>query len=351
MTKQDDMVTSPATSDPGAPSLATEMAGTPADLSGFGRELFGAPPGPAHGYNEVTAASALDVIDNDDMMEHSYLDRLKTLLTKSKAAAGLDLIEADALLHAVLCLPSPPSPEAWLPLVLGDPEDATILLSEDELGEAIELLLRRYDELADGISGGTFLAEPLVEALALFEDEAAEEVAPDAEEPRNPFTMHVSPVEKPDAHQLPESPFGDAQGRQLSEEKWKTLEPDVDALYAESKKDGETWARSFISAFNIWIDLQTFMRGLDSDDMDAFVPLLMLVQNTLPVNEDSPDHGRQLTPAEHDLALTLLPESVSRIYQLMRKPAKRANRVSRNDPCPCGSGKKYKKCCLNRVEE
>jgi uncharacterized protein YecA (UPF0149 family) len=24
-----------------------------------------------------------------------------------------------------------------------------------------------------------------------------------------------------------------------------------------------------------------------------------------------------------------------------------APKVGRNDPCPCGSGKKYKKCCLN----
>jgi len=23
-------------------------------------------------------------------------------------------------------------------------------------------------------------------------------------------------------------------------------------------------------------------------------------------------------------------------------------KVGRNDPCPCGSGKKYKKCCLNK---
>lgn len=23
-----------------------------------------------------------------------------------------------------------------------------------------------------------------------------------------------------------------------------------------------------------------------------------------------------------------------------------ANKVGRNDPCPCGSGKKYKQCCL-----
>ena len=26
----------------------------------------------------------------------------------------------------------------------------------------------------------------------------------------------------------------------------------------------------------------------------------------------------------------------------------REERVGRNDPCPCGSGKKYKKCCLKR---
>ena len=25
-------------------------------------------------------------------------------------------------------------------------------------------------------------------------------------------------------------------------------------------------------------------------------------------------------------------------------------RVGRNDPCPCGSGKKYKKCCMRRQE-
>ena len=23
-------------------------------------------------------------------------------------------------------------------------------------------------------------------------------------------------------------------------------------------------------------------------------------------------------------------------------------KIGRNDPCPCGSGKKYKKCCIDR---
>ena len=29
-------------------------------------------------------------------------------------------------------------------------------------------------------------------------------------------------------------------------------------------------------------------------------------------------------------------------------PIERKNKIGRNDPCPCGSGKKYKKCCLNK---
>ena len=27
------------------------------------------------------------------------------------------------------------------------------------------------------------------------------------------------------------------------------------------------------------------------------------------------------------------------------QPVKKGAKVGRNDPCPCGSGKKYKKCC------
>ena len=28
-----------------------------------------------------------------------------------------------------------------------------------------------------------------------------------------------------------------------------------------------------------------------------------------------------------------------------RKPVRAAKKVGRNEPCPCGSGKKYKNCC------
>jgi len=32
-----------------------------------------------------------------------------------------------------------------------------------------------------------------------------------------------------------------------------------------------------------------------------------------------------------------------------KEPVRRAEpKIGRNDPCPCGSGKKYKKCCMPR---
>lgn len=33
----------------------------------------------------------------------------------------------------------------------------------------------------------------------------------------------------------------------------------------------------------------------------------------------------------------------------VKKPRRAVNKIGRNDPCPCGSGKKYKNCCLNKI--
>ena len=33
-----------------------------------------------------------------------------------------------------------------------------------------------------------------------------------------------------------------------------------------------------------------------------------------------------------------------------RKTIIKAKKIGRNDPCPCGSGKKYKKCCYPKYE-
>jgi SWIM/SEC-C metal-binding protein len=44
-------------------------------------------------------------------------------------------------------------------------------------------------------------------------------------------------------------------------------------------------------------------------------------------------------------------EDISDIKRILRPPApvKAPPRIGRNDYCPCGSGKKYKKCCEGRA--
>ena len=40
------------------------------------------------------------------------------------------------------------------------------------------------------------------------------------------------------------------------------------------------------------------------------------------------------------------PEDISDLERALNPTAPvQSEKVSRNDPCPCGSGKKYKKCC------
>jgi hypothetical protein len=57
----------------------------------------------------------------------------------------------------------------------------------------------------------------------------------------------------------------------------------------------------------------------------------------------------------HNLSRDELNGQIEAHQQSMRQRALAeefsSNRVGRNEPCPCGSGKKYKKCCLARYEE
>lgn len=45
------------------------------------------------------------------------------------------------------------------------------------------------------------------------------------------------------------------------------------------------------------------------------------------------------------------PEDISDFERLMNPvPPARSEKVGRNEPCPCGSGKKYKRCCADKAE-
>jgi len=46
------------------------------------------------------------------------------------------------------------------------------------------------------------------------------------------------------------------------------------------------------------------------------------------------------------------PEDISEVQRLLNPPEPRRSepKVGRNDPCPCGSGKKFKKCCMAKQQ-
>ena len=78
-------------------------------------------------------------------------------------------------------------------------------------------------------------------------------------------------------------------------------------------------------------------------------PAIIRVQSQLRASEMMQlcdEHGIQLIVGiEPDK-----PEDISDVTRLLDppQPARRMTHAGRNDPCPCGSGTKYKKCCLRR---
>jgi uncharacterized protein YecA (UPF0149 family) len=104
---------------------------------------------------------------------------------------------------------------------------------------------------------------------------------------------------------------------------------------------------------------------------DAIEAYLMLAQMAID-KEDYADARRQLQRGEPHLeaprmlmSAEVSGEQMVRLYRILTErlaqpepdlsdifanaeaPVLKREGIGRNDPCPCGSGKKYKKCCLN----
>jgi uncharacterized protein len=109
---------------------------------------------------------------------------------------------------------------------------------------------------------------------------------------------------------------------------------------------GEEWAEGF--AAGIQIQEQAWDRMFHDHRTDQIImPILALCG-------DIPDEVRtELTDERRQGILDQLPASLQMIAAFWRRPEQsltrrepvRSTKVGRNEACPCGSGKKYKKCC------
>ena len=88
--------------------------------------------------------------------------------------------------------------------------------------------------------------------------------------------------------------------------------------------------------------LQTLARLDVTDEMHAHVPTLCSA-----LLSDLEHAGRLADGHAWGLYVTALqPAYIRAVRGEVTQLARPGTKLGRNDPCPCGSGKKYKKCCM-----
>lgn len=125
---------------------------------------------------------------------------------------------------------------------------------------------------------------------------------------------------------------------------------DFDPLFMEETLiDGEVllapcgWCEGYVQGMQLQPDAWT-----DAELNNLLMPIIIL-SDTL----DDPKVEAMLDDQDNvDKLAEAIPEAAVAIYRYQRQqldgvsqPIRKSEKVGRNDPCPCGSGKKYKKCC------
>ncbi len=133
---------------------------------------------------------------------------------------------------------------------------------------------------------------------------------------------------------------------QVYDSAWK------DHLYAMDHLKSSIWTRSFAEkdpkteykreGFRMFNDM---LESIEDRVTDIVFRVRLeagaRARNVWNVSQTSHDEVGQFAMAERQRAAAQAPQGEGKVKQIkLQKP-----KVGRNDPCPCGSGKKYKKCC------
>ncbi|MBS1192009.1 MAG: YecA family protein [Rhodocyclaceae bacterium] len=224
---------------------------------------------------------------NQQPLTEGDLDRLEELLD-SPAFKGeaMRLDEIQALLCAVVSSPETILPSTWLPEALGEEPEYE---SEAQAMEIMELLMRLNNDIARSLQDG--------ETVALI----------------------LYPL--------------DEEGNEY---------------------DYASWADAYVYGCGLgsdWFELA----DKHAEDLSELLEPMFLLNGMM--KEDVEKSGEKwLSPAEEARLVEEmqedLPDIVLAIYDFWRAKEgssttirRETEKVGRNDPCPCGSGKKFKQCC------
>jgi uncharacterized protein len=116
---------------------------------------------------------------------------------------------------------------------------------------------------------------------------------------------------------------------------------------------GNDWARGFMRGMHMrhdgWAELMD-----DEEQGGCLVPMMMLYHEH---DEDPKMRPKPISPEQREKVIAHMAAGLVGAYRYFREhgqtdvsahatePRRNTPKVGRNDPCPCGSGKKFKKCC------
>ena len=274
---------------------------------------------PAEATAQPAEATAQPALSNEDLQELDEL--LDSLRERSEEVPQWEF--CDGFLTAVVCTRRPISVGEWLPMLLGDGEDLQVpdgqplpqlevFASADQQARFLELAQRRIDEIRVQLD---------TEVKSLADDEAFQ---PEVLDTRGAILV------------LPEAERAEIEDEEV---------PSFAQVWALGfmfvvENWAEEWAAPRDKEAAQWLDAaMEFIVNLTEDDTDE--PALNLYEETGPVStsQERVDAFGEAVWAVYDLR------------QLWRSMGPRVTAVvkgdepGRNDPCSCGSGKKFKKCC------
>jgi len=220
-------------------------------------------------------------------LTEAELDHLGHFLKNYKGGKAMNLEELDGFFSALIAGPEIVMPSEYMPELFGSETPETHAFSTlSEANEILELLMRHWNDIAGKLSKGAVYLP-----LLLLDENGVER--------------------------------------------------------------GNDWARGFIRGTRMrhdgWAELLA-----DDDHGGCMIPMLMLYHEH---NEDPSMRPKPIGPEQREKVIDSMAAGLVEAYVYFRQygqphvstrgpePRHTNVKIGRNDPCPCGSGKKYKRCC------
>ncbi len=215
--------------------------------------------------------------------------RLSELLLRFRHEDAMNLEEVDGFFAALGCAPTTVPPSGYMPEILGDERQKPVWESAEEARSFFDLLSHYWNDVVTRLNSGKAFAPLLLK-------------------------------------------------------------------HSDGLSYGNDWARGFMRGIALGEeDWREFLR--DENKFALMIPILALYHE----HDPDPEMRSYAEPVSAELREKLLvglADGVMEIHRHMaaaremkiharaaRAESARHSKIGRNEPCPCGSGKKYKRCC------